>query len=389
MRLYFIIILFFGLEFLLGCKEKRNASGSTTVCYSSIEENFVGKADLSLLYLTSLENIKLDTTVASDYSGMIRIKGGTFNMGGDTPDDEQSWEASALPQRDEFPKHAVSVDDFWMDSHEVTNDEFARFVKETGYVTIAEREIVWEELKKQLPKGTARPSDSQLLPSSLVFSYAPEGASKENMANWWEMVQGANWRHPLGPGSSIEGKGDYPVVHVSWYDALAYAKWAGKRLPTEAEWEYAMRGGLEDAMYPWGDDKTEEGIHYANHLQGEFPYHNTVDDGYERRAPVGKFPANGYGLFDMAGNVWEWTADWYSANYYAKMKRQGNLAVNPKGPEQSNEVYFNYEKNKIVRGGSFLCNDNWCSGYRNARRMRLTPDTGMEHVGFRCVRNVN
>jgi len=222
----------------------------------------------------------------------------------------------------------------------------------------------------------------------LVFNYAHSGASKDNLNNWWTFERDVNWRQPNGQGSSIKGKENHPVVHISWYDALAYAKWKGKRLPTEAEWEYAMRGGKKNKMYPWGNEKTEQGKHYANHLQGEFPYTNTVADGFDRTAPVKSFPANGYGLYDMAGNVWEWTNDWYSGKYYFELNEGGGVADNPKGPDESFEVYNNLEKNKAIRGGSFLCHDNWCSGYRNSRRMRNTPDTSMEHIGFRCVRDI-
>ncbi|MFT5848672.1 MAG: sulfatase activating formylglycine-generating enzyme [Psychroserpens sp.] len=342
--------------------------------------------DLDLELLLAVSEIKEDPKVAKDTSGMMKIPGGIFEMGGDTPDGFENMPKSALAQGDELPKHYVQVGDFWMDTHEVTNAQFGIFVNATNYVTVAERPIDWEEFKKQLPPGTPKPPAENLLPASLVFSYAPKGASKDNFGNWWSMQPEVSWKHPLGSGSSIKGKEDHPVIHVSWYDAQAYAKWAGKRLPTEAEWEYAMRGGLKNTMYPWGNDKTSQGQHNANHLQGEFPFSNTIEDGFERTAPVKSFPPNGYGLYDMAGNVWEWTNDWYSAIYYLKLKEQNEIAIDPLGPSASHEIYGTFEKRKAIRGGSFLCHDDWCSGYRNARRMRNTPDTSMEHVGFRCVR---
>lgn len=330
----------------------------------------------------------VDMVSTENFKGMVKITGGVFDMGGDIPLGFEDMPKTALPQGDELPKHKVQLSDFWMDEHEVTNAQFREFVEATGYITTAERPIDWDELKKQLPPGTPKPPDEDLLPGSLVFNYAEKKASKDNLANWWSYVKGANWRQPKGPGSSIEGLDNYPVVHVSWYDAEAYARWAGKRLPTEAEYEYAMRGGLNNQMYPWGNSKTDEGVYYTNHLQGEFPYSNTKDDGFEFLAPVKSFPANGYGLYDIAGNVWEWTNDWYSAKYYYELEQSGSIAINPQGPEEGFEVQNNFVKNKSLKGGSFLCNDSWCSGYRNARRMRNTPDTSMEHVGFRCVKDI-
>jgi len=375
------------------CKEKAvdmiKQKGDDSLSCSSVSRGnlILGAADLNPTYIAAVNAVEPDSVMASNNEGMRLIPGGVFEMGGDTPSGFEDMPATALPQGDELPKHKVKLNSFYMDEHEVTNGQFKEFVQATGYVTVAERPVDWEELKKQLPPGTPKPAEENLQPASLVFNYAPAGASKDNLGNWWSFKKQVNWRQPRGPGSSIEGKDDHPVVHISWYDALAYAKWAGKRLPTEAEWEYAMRGGLENAMYPWGNEKTETDEHYANHLQGEFPYTNTVADGFERTAPVKSFPPNGYGLYDMAGNVWEWTNDWYSAKYYMELKESGEVAVNPPGPAEAFEVYNNFEKKKSIRGGSFLCHDDWCSGYRNARRMRNTPDTSMEHIGFRCVRD--
>ncbi len=345
--------------------------------------------DLNPAFVKSIESIELDSVKATDFEGMVKINGGLFDMGGDIAEGFENMPSTALPQGDELPKHTVQVSDFWMDTHEVTNAQFKEFVEATGYITTAERPIDWEELKKQVPPGTPKPPEENLLPASLVFNYADKGASKNNLGNWWTFKKNVNWKNPNGPGTTIEGKENHPVVHISWYDAMAYAKWAGKRLPTEAEWEYAMRGGLENNMYPWGNEKTEQEVHFANHLQGEFPYVNTVADGFERTSPVKSFPANNYGLYDMAGNVWEWTSDWYSNKYYHELKQKGGVAVNPQGPKVGFDTYNSFEKKKSVRGGSFLCNDLWCSGFRNARRMRNTPDTSMEHIGFRCVRDAN
>lgn len=380
-----------GISLVLTCKDNKNKI-SAKECISIPKQSEIVRidyTDLNPTFVKSIESIEQDTSMVTNYDGMIKIKGGVFEMGGNVVEGFENMPSTALPQADELPKHTVQVSDFWMDEHEVTNAQFKAFIEATGYVTTAERPIDWEELKKQLPPGTPKPPEENLLPASLVFSYTVKGASKNNLNNWWTFKKNVNWKNPNGPDSSIDGKENHPVIHVSWYDAMAYAKWAGKRLPTEAEWEYAMRGGLENNMYPWGNTKTEQGEHFANHLQGEFPYVNTVADGYERTAPVKSYPKNGFGLYDMAGNVWEWTSDWYSNKYYHELKQKGGVTINPKGPEIGFDTYNSAEKKKSLRGGSFLCNDLWCSGFRNARRMRNTPDTSMEHIGFRCVRDID
>ncbi|MEX0987418.1 MAG: formylglycine-generating enzyme family protein, partial [Bacteroidales bacterium] len=240
--------------------------------------------------------------------GMVYIPGGTFTMGGD----------SIWGEEDEFPRHRVKISPFYMDKHEVTNAQFREFVEATGYVTIAEQKPEWEELKKQLPPGTPRPDESLLEAASLVFSEPNHPVTLDNAAAWWRWVTGANWRHPQGPESSINGKDNEPVVHVAWEDAAAYAKWAGKRLPTEAEWEYASRGGLKDAIYSWGNQAINEGEVKANTWQGNFPIDNIKRDSYYRLSSVMSYSPNGYGLYDMGGNVWEWCSDWYRPDYYAE-----------------------------------------------------------------------
>ena len=307
---------------------------------------------------------------------MVLIPGGRFSMGGD---DDQAW-------RDEYPKHIVVVDSFWMDVHEVTNAQFSAFIEATGYVTTAEKAVDWEEIKKELPPGTPKPDASQLAPSSLVFVATERPISLLDVSQWWQWRQDANWRQPEGPGSSIVGKDNHPVVHVSWFDAVAYCEWAGKRLPTEAEWEYASRGGLKDAVYAWGNEDIGAGKSKANTWEGDFPYRNDESDGFYLTAPVQSYQANNYGLYDMAGNVWEWCADLYHEDYYKTLA--GKTTHNPQGPETSYDSNEPYALKRVSRGGSFLCHYSYCSGYRNSMRMKTTPDTGSMHTGFRTVVSV-
>jgi len=306
------------------------------------------------------------------HPGMVWIPEGEFEQGGDN---DQAAD-------DEYPKHKVKLNGFWMDVTEVTNAMFAEFVKATGYITTAETKPDWEELKKQLPPGTPKPDESVLVASSLVFEAPATPVPLEDYSQWWVWKQGADWKHPHGPGSNINGKDNYPVVHISWYDAQAYAKWSGKRLPTEAEWEYASRGGLSNNIYPWGNESVNSGKPKTNSWQGHFPDKNTLTDKFYFSAPVRSFPANAYGLYDMAGNVWEWCSDLYNRNYYEEVK---NGVSNPKGPLKSFDPDEPEASKRVLRGGSFLCNDSYCSGYRSARRMKSTEDSSMEHVGFRCV----
>lgn len=331
-----------------------------------------------------------DAAARAAHPGMVWVPGGTFRMGADND--------QALP--DEYPKHSVAVAGFWIDRTEVTNAQFAAFVRATGYVTTAERKPDWNELKKQLPPGTEKPDASLLVPASLVFSPPDHPVDLNDYSVWWEWKKGASWRHPHGPGSSIAGKDNYPVVHVSWYDAVAYCRWAHKRLPTEAEWEFAARGGLADKVYPWGNEQPASagaagasgptgavaaGPARGNFWEGHFPDKNTTADGFYYSAPVGSFAPNGYGLVDMAGNVWEWCADYYRSDYYKSLGSQP--VVNPHGPASSYDPDETYARKRVIRGGSFLCNESYCTGYRVSRRMKSTEDSGMEHVGFRAVSN--
>lgn len=312
--------------------------------------------------------------VKARLDNMVFIPGGTFVMGGD----------SLWGRPDEFPRHEVKVSPFYMDRHEVTNAQFRAFIEATGYVTTAERKPDWEELKKQLPIGTPRPADSVLVASSLVFSPPNHPVSLNNSAAWWNWEPGADWHHPEGPKSNIQGKDNYPVVQVSWDDAKAYADWAGKRLPTEAEWEFAARGGKSNSIYPWGNEPIDQGKLKANSWQGHFPNENTTKDNYERASPVMSFPSNGFGLYDMAGNVWEWCSDWYRSDFYSTCAKQKKV-TNPQGPPDSFDPDEPFAQKRVVRGGSFLCTDQYCSGFRVAARMKTSWDTSLEHTGFRCV----
>lgn len=318
----------------------------------------------------------LTATGNAGLAGMVAIPGGTFKMGADN--------SQARP--DELPKHSVLVDPFWMDATEVTNRQFATFVKATGYVTTAERKPDWNEMQKQLPPGTPKPAEDLLVASSLVFKGTDRAVPLTDYSQWWQWVAGADWRHPEGPGSSVTGKDNYPVVQVSWDDAVAYARWAGKRLPTEAEWEWAARGGLPQAVYPWGNEPVDAGTPKANSWQGHFPDRNTKKDGFYGTAPAKSFTANGYGLYDMAGNVWEWCSDNYRPDYYQQLARAG-VAKNPAGPAHSYDPDEPTVPKRVQRGGSFLCNDSYCSSYRSSARMKSSPDTGLSHAGFRCVRS--
>ncbi len=317
--------------------------------------------------------------VLPDTAGMVWIPGGEFTMGS----------TDSLARTDESPVHRVRVDGFWMDATEVTNAQFSVFVLATGYKTVAERQIDWEEMKKQVPPGTPKPADEDLMPGSVVFTPPAHAVDLRDYAQWWMWVDGACWKHPEGPASTIKGREHHPVVHIAYEDALAYCAWAGKRLPTEAEWEFAARGGLDGNVNVWGDEPVD--ATKANTWQGKFPHRNTAEDGFAGIAPVRSFPPNNYGLYDMAGNVWEWCSDLYQQDTYAKRSRElgpTGIANNPKGPSRSFDPRNPYEPVvRVIRGGSFLCNDSYCASYRPSARMASSPDTGINHTGFRCVMN--
>jgi formylglycine-generating enzyme required for sulfatase activity len=334
--------------------------------------------------LVSTASAREDAVPTTQPAGMKWIPAGEFTMGTD--------DLNSMPN--ERPAHRVRVDGFWIDETVVTNAQFRAFVEATGYVTVAERPIDWDELKKQVPPGTPKPPDEMLKPGSLVFTPPDHPVDLSNMGEWWTWTTGASWKHPQGPASNIDKLDAYPVVQVSWEDAAAYAKWAGKRLPTEAEWEFAARGGRPtNTRYPWGDEFRIDGKWMANTFTGQFPFKNTAEDGYAGISPVRAFPANGYGLYDMAGNVWQWTADIYRLDAHTlalqQLKETGaSCAINPKGPtspmDSTRQIADALER--VVKGGSFLCNPSYCESYRPTARRGTPPDTGSGHVGFRCVK---
>ena len=308
--------------------------------------------------------------------GMVWISGGIYDMGASDGD------RMALPH--EKPKHTVKVDGFYMDETEVTNAQFSKFIEATNYITTAERPVDWDLIKQQLPPGTPKPHDSLLLPGSLLFKKTKESVPNlYDFSQWWRWTTGANWKQPEGKGSSINEKDNHPVVHLSFEDAMAYCNWAGRRLPTEAEWEFAARGGKRDKIYFWGD-LTDKLSSYVNSWEGEFPVDNTQADGFEKSAPVKTYPPNGYGLYEISGNVWEWTSDWYSSQYYQYCK-ENSITNNPKGPKEAFNPSNPYVDERVIRGGSFLCNASYCASYRVSSRMATDPNTSLEHLGFRTV----
>lgn len=320
-------------------------------------------------------------------AGMVWVPGGSFVMGTSAyPGPDRPNPDRIKP--DEYPAHEVELDGFWIDATEVTNRQFKEFVDATGYVTFAEREPTVEELAASgLDPSLIKPE--HLKPASICFNCEfNRNTFRNDIDRWeyqvWQMVEGANWRHPDGPGSTITDRMDHPVVHVNWDDAMAYCRWAGKRLPTEAEWEYAARGGPHDRgqIYPWGNEREPGGTYMANYWQGVFPTERLNLDGFETTAPVKSFPPNPLGLYDMSGNVWEWCADFYRFDYYANSPRR-----NPPGPIDSFDPQEPGIIKRVQRGGSFMCNVNSCTGYRCGARMKGEVNSGTFHNGFRCVKD--
>ena len=335
-------IIFSALFLVLSCKENKKQEPIQVV----EEKPQAVHTDYHKEYLKEISFIETRKDSAST-SGMVKVNGGDYMMGGDS---EQA-------RPNEFPKHKETVEDIWVDKTEVTNAQFREFVDATGYVTTAERSFEIKGKKYE--------------PGALVFDpYNPEW--------WWKFVKGANWKHPLGPESDIEGKEDHPVVQVSWYDAMAYAKWAGKRLPTEAEYEYFNRAGNDTIIYHWGND-FEKAPEMVNYFQGDFPRKNNVADNFEKTAPVKSFQPNRFGLYETAGNVWEWCLDTYHADAYSRTTEKTDGYF---------KDFVNMQQEKVIRGGSFLCSESYCTGYRTAARMHSAPDTGLEHTGFRCVKDI-
>jgi formylglycine-generating enzyme required for sulfatase activity len=309
---------------------------------------------------------------------MVWIPGGKFSMGIADPRGMAHGGSEAMS--DARPIHRVHVDGFWMDRTDVTNAQFAQFVKATGYVTVAER----KPLAKDFPGVPAE----RLVAGSIVFTPPLHAVALTDYSQWWSYVPGANWRHPLGPHSSIRGRGNDPVVQIAYEDAAAYARWAGKRLPTEAEWEFAARGGLTGKPYAWGDEMRPNGRWMANTFQGHFPDHGRNSDGFAELAPVASYAPNGYGLYDMAGNVWQWTSDWYRPDTYAVLGAHGTVAWNPKGPDSSDDPDEPGVAKRVQRGGSFLCTEQYCSRYLVGSRGKGDVNSATNHIGFRCVRDL-
>lgn len=308
--------------------------------------------------------------------GMVWVEGKTFLQGAKASD------TYAMPR--EKPAHQVTVDGFYIDITEVTNAQFKTFVAATNYITVAERKIDWEKMKNQVPAGTPKPHDSILQPGSLIFNKNVNAVvNMNNYTQWWTWKIGANWRHPYGPGSSIEGKDNYPVVHIALEDALAYCKWANRRLPTEAEWEAAAQGNQTDAIFTWGNDFSILNAN-ANTWQGVFPTKNESKDGFEFIAEVKSYPPNSIGLYDMLGNVWELTSDLFNVNYYKQLDTSSPI-LNPKGATKSYSPNNPYQVEHVMKGGSFLCHDSYCASFRISAKMGVTVDSGSDHMGFRTV----
>ena len=337
---------------------------------------------LVFLFMVSCkEKIKpIDINQVNTPEGMIWVEGKTFLQGA------KSSDMYAMPR--EKPAHEVTVDGFFIDATEVTNKQFKTFVDATGYLTIAERKINWDELKKQLPEGTPKPHDSILQPGSLIFNKNIKAVvNMNNYQQWWTWKIGANWQHPEGPNSSIEGKSNHPVVHIAYEDAIAYCKWANRRLPTEAEWESAAQGNNNSTIFTWGNN-LESLNENTNTWQGDFPVKNESIDGFELVAEVASYPPNSIGLYDMLGNVWEITSDFFNVNYYKKLDLSKKI-INPTGAKKWFNPANPYQEERVMKGGSFLCHASYCASFRISAKMGVSIDSGSDHVGFRTVVSPN
>ncbi|NRB62891.1 MAG: formylglycine-generating enzyme family protein [Saprospiraceae bacterium] len=379
-----IFIVCLGSVILTYCSNQANRSEADVPSPNSMCSNGMLFID-SVRYMqnggaafTEMSLNNIDTSQLDIPQGMMLVPGGTFDQGVVNPIGISN--GGQDPFIDARPIHRVEISPFLMDAHEVTNAQFAEFIAATGYITTAELPPTKEEFP-DLP-------DSLRIPGSIVFTPPPKGTMPQQYLQWWRWQEGANWKHPEGPESTIEGRADYPVVHITWLDAQAYAKWAGKRLPTEADWEFAARGGQSGQLYAWGNQWLPDGKHMANTFQGTFPTDNTANDGFTDAAPVGQYAPNPFGIYDLAGNVWEWCADWYHADYYQLVDTRTTL-VNPKGPDASFDPSEPQAQKKVQRGGSFLCTDQYCSRYIVGSRGRGEWKTSSNHVGFRCVKDVS
>ena len=361
----YIIFSGFLLSCFLSCKKEANS-----------QNYFLEKNKTELVNIKEIDFVKELPAEVEIPKGMVWVPGGNFVQG--------AVESDKLAMKHEKPAHAVVVDGFFMDETEVTNAQFEEFVNEAGYVTVAERKVDWEEIKKHLSPNVPKPPDSVLQPGSLIF-LKPKNKilNLYDYSKWWHWKVGANWRQPHGRGSSIEGKENFPVTHISLEDALQYCKWIGRRLPTEAEWEFAARGGNDKNIFTWGKDIARLSS-MANTWQGDFPSSNTVEDGFENKSPVKSYPPNSYGLYDLAGNAWEWTQDWYNVQYYQELSMHG-VIKNPQGAERAYNPGNPRVQEKVIKGGSFLCNASYCASFRVSARMPSSIDSAQEHLGFRTV----
>lgn len=360
LRAYLIPAILFA-----SCNNKPNANSAGDTAEIAVKKDTCAlcKQPSRTAMLKAAANISTVTNPDASTTGMVLIKGGSFEMGSnDFPDSK--------------PVHQVTVHSFYMDEHEVTNAQFAAFVKATGYKTVAEQQLN--------PKDYPGVPASALVPGSAVFSPPNHKVSLDNPMQWWQYVAGASWQHPQGPQSNIIGKENYPVVQICYTDAIAYCKWAGKRLPTEAEWEYAARAGKHFDKFYWGNDLKPNGKFVANIYQGDFPYKNLKEDGFANTAPVKSFPPNAFGLYDMEGNVWEWCNDFYRPDYYAQ-----SPSVNPRGPKDSYDPDETGVVKHVQRGGSFICSDQYCIRYRAGSRGKGETNSAGDNLGFRCVKDVS